>query len=167
MRIDDEILANYYVSRAAFLRGDIEEAEKYYRANRLLGTDLYYEVDLPPKMLLQHPIGTVLGRANYGNYLVAYQGSGVGSDVDGNRPTLGEGVVLFPGARVLGNVKVGNNVWITANTVVQGVAVPDNSVVFMGPVTVWYGARGPGYTHVTAAWRPTRRSVKKQFFGVD
>ena len=161
--IDNELIANYRASRAAFLRHDIEEAERYYRANRLLGTDLYYEVELPRDLLLVHPIGTVLGRANYGNWLVAYHGCGVGSDLNGNRPTLGDGVVLFPGAKVLGSSVIGKNVYITANTVVNGTAVPSNCIVVPGIV----GRLTDGekvFFDMVPTFIPTKRSVLTDFF---
>lgn len=168
MRVDDEIVSNYRASRAAFLRDDIEEAERYYRANRLLGTDLYYEVELPHDLLLVHPIGTVLGRANYGNWLVVYHGCGVGSDIHRNRPTLGDGVVLFPGAKVLGRSVIGKNVYITANTVVNDMEVPDNVVVFPHSVVVGPGDMRGSFV-ITAveqqpSWKHTNRSVLTDFF---
>jgi len=129
--------------------------------------ELFYEVELPTNMRCIHPIGTVLGRATYGEYLVFYHGCGVGSDVDGNRPTLGEGVVLFPGAKILGNVTLGNNVWVTANTVVQDCDIPSNSVVFPGRKVVRDAGRHFDYSYIGASWRTTNRSVKRHFFGVE
>lgn len=167
-RLDDEILALYYNSRRAYNGGDIASAERGYRRLRAEhGVELYYEVELPEHMLLVHPIGTVLGRAFYSDFLVVYHGCGVGSDVDGSRPTLGEGVVLFPGAKVLGNTRVGSNCWITANTIVQGVDVPDNSVVFPAMRSIVDGGNHTIYSYIGCSWRPTKRSVKKQFFGAE
>lgn len=184
--VDDDIVIAYRNARKAWLRDTQPVAEFIYRnARREFGCDLYYEVELPEHMRLVHPLGTVLGRATYGDYLVAYNNVSVGSDVDRNYPTLGEGVVLFGGARVLGNTRVGNNVWITANTVVQNVVVPDNVVVFPAVVT-HKRERVVGdcdhqkasinsldhqpyvtedtYTSIGCTWRPTTRNVKKQFF---
>lgn len=162
MHLDDEILALYRNSRRAYHRGDIASAELGYRRLRAdHGVELFYEIDLPENMLFVHPIGSVLGRAVYGDFLVVYQNAGVGSDIDGNQPTLGNGVVLFPGARVLGNTVIGDNVFVTANTVVQDCVVPSNSVVF---------SANQGYPEdgipmaVYAKWRPTTRSVRDHFF---
>lgn len=154
MRLDDEIRSNYWLSRTAFLRGDIELAERYYTMNRKEhAIDLYYEVVLPPHMMFVHPLGTVLGRATYGDYLCVYQNVGVGSDIEHNRPVIGEGVVLFPGCKVLGKTTIGDNCLITANTVVHQVDVPPNSIVF------GYGSR--------CMWEPTKRNVIRDIFKVQ
>lgn len=166
MKLDEEIIAFYNNSRAAYHRGDISTAETWYRRIRSEhGCELFYEVELPVHLKLVHPIGCVLGRANYGDYLVAYQGSGVGSDVDGNKPTIGDGVVLFPGARILGNARVGNNVWVTANTVIYDVVVPDNVIVFPQHQKVYTSFKAAPRESVGCGWRGTKRSVKQQFFG--
>lgn len=128
--LDAECLENYRYAHELWKSGDIDAALRYYRKNRAEhGVDLYYEVALPRHVVLVHPVGTVLGRATYGDYFVAYQNVGVGSTLDGSRPVFGEGVVLFPGAKVLGDAVVGSNCFITANTVVQGRTIPDNSIV--------------------------------------
>lgn len=43
-------------------------------------------------------------------------------------PEIGDNVVIFAGAKVLGNIKVGNNVLIAANAVVLD-NIPDNCIV--------------------------------------
>lgn len=166
MRLDDEIAIQYRESREAFLRGDISEAERIYRSLRAAHSiELFYEVDLPEHLMFVHPVGTVLGRATYGDHLVIYQNVGVGSDLNNNRPMLGRGVVLFPGAKVLGNTRIGDNVFVTANTVVQDVVVPDNCVVFPS-VKVPGASQGERPINtVGCAWKRTRRSVMAHFFG--
>lgn len=42
-----------------------------------------------------HSVGTVLGRANYGEGLVVYQGVNVGGDLRLNFPTIGKGIDLI------------------------------------------------------------------------
>lgn len=168
-RLDDEIIRLYRRSRELYLVGRVEDAEVIYRRIRAEhGCELYPGVELPVNLRLIHPIGCVLGRATYRGALVCYQCSGVGSDVDGNRPLLGDGVVLFPGARIIGNVTVGNNVWVTAGTTVEGsakrhICIPDNVVVMpsVGDVSEWY------QTPVRVMWKPTERSVVERFFNSD
>ena len=162
MNFDDHILEDYKRSRKHFLDGNITAAEFYYSLNRSSNAiDLFYEVELPEHVKFVHPFGTVLGRANYGDYLVVYHGCGVGSDLDGNRPVLGSGVVLFPGAKVLGKTTIGDNVFITANTVVQGVTIPSNSVVF--PAATDMADSGFEWI-ISCGWKPTRRSVIDHYF---
>lgn len=174
-RLDDEIVAFYRNSRAAYNRGDIDTAEKWYRRLRSEHcVELFYECEMPEIWRAVHPLGSVIGRAEIGDYFCFYHGCGVGSDVDGNKPRIGEGVVLFPGAKVLGNVTLGNNVWVTANTVISGtsavpVNIPDNSVVFPRPFSgVFKGSWGSKFVDmIMPGHKKTRRSVKKTFFGVD
>lgn len=156
--LDAEALQLYRRSRELFLVGRVEEAEIIYRAlRRDHSVELYPGVELPVHMKLIHPIGCVLGRAIYGDYLVAYQCSGIGSDIDGNRPTIGNGVVLFPGARVLGASKIGDNVFIEAGTILSG--VPRRPVKIPSNVCVFPAANGFGYD-----WKTTKRNVIEHFW---
>jgi len=152
MNLDSNCLALYRFARSAFENGDVARAEKLYRKIRGdHACELFYEVELPPHVRLIHPLGSVLGRANYGDYFVSYHNVSVGSTIHGERPTLGTGVVLFPGAKVLGKAVIGDNVFVTANSLIQGSdVVPSNCVVF--PL-------GSGI-----AWKPTERSVIETFF---
>lgn len=111
-------------------------AEQVYYLNKILhGVEWYYEVELPTHFMVEHPIGSVLGRAVYGNYIFFYQGVVIG----GNRslsggnviyPILGDHIVFFSNAKVLGNVHVGSNVIFSANSYVINEDIPDNSIVF-------------------------------------
>src|SRR5438128_425066 len=65
----------YWVSRLAFERGDKIFAEKAYCLNKMMhGLDVFYEVQLPKVFFVCHVIGTVLGRAQYSDYLSVFQG---------------------------------------------------------------------------------------------
>jgi serine O-acetyltransferase len=150
MRLDDDIVENYRLSRAAYSRNALLAAESHYRYNRANhAIDLFYEIELPEHLMFVHPVGTVLGRATYGDFLCVYQNVGVGSDLDGNRPVLGDGVVLFPGAKVLGKTVISGNVFVMANAVMNGCYVPPNSVAY-------------GYNQSS----PTTRSVIRDVFKV-
>ncbi len=145
--LDDEVLENYRYSRELWLSGDKDGALRYYRKNRAEhAVDLFWEIDLHEPTRFIHPIGTVLGRATYGPYLAVYQNVGVGSTLDGERPTFGSGTVLFPGCKILGGAVLGDNVFVSANVVVQGRTIPSDSIV----------------TH--DAIIKTTRSVKAHFF---
>lgn len=72
----------------------------------------------------------VHGNARIGKNLSIYPGVTIGQ-TDGNperTPTIGDNVYIYQNAMVCGNIKVGNNVVILANSVVTH-DVPDNVIV--------------------------------------
>lgn len=110
----------YFLSNESVSKGLEPLGFKFAYLNKMMhGVDLYPHVMLPEVFLLVHPLGTVLGRARYGNFLVVYQGVTVGAT--GNEyPYFGEGTVLFSGAKVLDAVRSGRNVVYGANSMVIG-----------------------------------------------
>jgi serine O-acetyltransferase len=131
--------------------GDTSVATKLFYLNKLMnGLDLYFSVSMPETFLLVHPVGSVIGNANYGDFLTIYQGCTVGAD-KGTYPTFGEGTILYSGVSVLGNTTVGDNVVFAANSFVINSEVPGNSVV-----------TGQYPNHEV---KPTSRSVRERMFG--
>ncbi len=111
--------------------GDPALAAKAYALNKALhALDIYYEVNLPEVFAFVHPVGTVIGRATFGDCFCIYQNCTVGGDLDGNLPVLGTGVVMFGGSRVIGRANVGDNCMISAGSIVVEEPVPANSLVF-------------------------------------
>jgi serine O-acetyltransferase len=110
--------------------GKTHLADKLYYLNKIMhACDIYHEVVLPENFFLEHPVGTVLGRAKYGNKFFAMQNCTVGGN-KGKYPVIGENVKLYSGAKILGNSRIGNNVSISANTYVKDTDIPDNVTVF-------------------------------------
>jgi serine O-acetyltransferase len=109
----------YYLANTVFRRlGPHPWAEKLYALNKALhGFDAFYEVELPAIMLLMHPVGTVLGRGRYGDFLCVYHNVSVGANLEGESPQLGRGVVLYGGSRILGRTRVGDNALISAGSI--------------------------------------------------
>ena len=127
-------------------------AAKVYALNKALhALDVFYEVELPAVFYFQHPVGTVIGRARFGNFLAVYQGVSIGADLEGRYPQLDEGVVLFGGARVIGRSRIGANSWVAPAAIIMDETFPPDSVLFgMPPAT---------------QRRPSRRDVIRDFFG--
>lgn len=120
----------YYLSNTAYHHGNMELADSIYYLNRIMhGVDWFYEVELPVVFGAEHPVGSVLGRANYGNRLFIHQNTTIGSSVE-KFPQIGENVVLCANGSILGKCKIGNNVIISAGTVVINKEIPDNSIAF-------------------------------------
>ena len=124
----------YLASRVAHCAGAGDDVSaKLFLLNKALhGIDAYYEVELPSIFLFVHPLGTVLGRGRYSDYLVAYQRCGVGANHD-TYPDLGEYLTLRPGAAVLGRSRIGRNCTIAAESLVIDQDVSDNTVYIGNP----------------------------------
>ena len=124
----------YYLSNIIGKAGETELADKVYYLNKIMNSvDLYWEIALPPHFVVEHPLGLVMGRAQYGDYLAAYQGVTVGGNRIGNQiqyPKLGNYVVLYANATILGGCSVGDYVVFSANGFVKDEIIPDYSIVF-------------------------------------
>ena len=71
-----------------------------------------------------------------GNYCIANVGVVVGNNHSWNdRPYIGDGVNLTVGCKVIGGVRVGNNVIVAPNSVVIK-DIPDNCVVSGVPAVI-------------------------------
>ncbi len=109
--------------------GAVQVSTKLSYLNKVMhGLDLFHSVAMPDIFLLVHPVGTVLGNARYGNFLVVYQNCTVGA-VGHDYPVFGTGTILYSRASVLGKCRIGDDAVLAANSAVIGMDVPDNSVV--------------------------------------
>ena len=126
----------YYLSHIMWQRGECGCAEQIYYLNKILhGVDWYCEIELPEHFMTEHPVGSVLGKAGYGDYLFIYQGVTIGGNIELNTgktvyPVLGNNILMYADSKVLGDCKIGNNVILSANACGINENIPDNSVVF-------------------------------------
>lgn len=79
----------------------------------------------------------VHGNATIGENCTIYHGVTIGGQrgLNGGVPRIGNNVVLFAGAKVIGNVEIGDNVVVGANAVVTK-DVPANAVVAGAPARI-------------------------------
>lgn len=120
----------YYLSNSMWRMGGGRVSEKVYALNKMLSSaDLFYQVDLPDVFMFDHPLGTVLGRAKYGNYFCFSQGCTVGNN-KGVYPEFGESVFMMSDSKVIGNCHIGDNVIISAGAYLKDVDIPSGSIVF-------------------------------------
>lgn len=121
----------YYFSNTIWKESRDENlAAKLYYLNKIMnGCDLYYEVELPAFFMLDHPVGSVMGRAKYGNGFQFGQNCTVGNN-KGIYPIIGENVRMCANTSIIGNCHIGNNVVIGSNSGVKDEDIPDNSIVF-------------------------------------
>jgi serine O-acetyltransferase len=105
-------------------------ADRVYYLNKVLnGVDLYHEVEMPAVFFLDHPVGSVMGRANYADFFTFSQNCTVGNN-KGAYPRFGEHVSMMSGAKVLGSSEIGSHVILAANSFVKDSSIPPCSIVF-------------------------------------
>ncbi|HEY0088479.1 MAG TPA: serine O-acetyltransferase [Candidatus Lokiarchaeia archaeon] len=101
-------------------------------AREITAIEIHPGAEIGSDFFIDHGAGVVIGEtAEIGNNVTIYSGvvlGGTSTNKGKRHPTIGDDVVLGTGAKVLGPVKIGNNVRVGANSVVVN-DVPDNSVV--------------------------------------
>lgn len=112
------------------------------------GIDIHPSTPIGPGLRIGHFGGIVVNdRAVIGRNVSITQGVTIGQVNRGRRqgvPTVGDGVYIGPGAKVIGAVRVGSNVAIGANAVVVD-DVPDDAVVVGNPGRVINHDGAAGY----------------------
>lgn len=121
----------YFMSRRIYLKThECLLADKLYYLNKVMnGCDLFYEVELPHSFKLDHPVGSVMGRAKYGEGFTFLQCCTVGNNRE-IYPVIGENVKMCANSYIIGNCHIGNNVIIGASSGVKDCDVPDDTIVF-------------------------------------
>lgn len=101
-------------------------------ARNLTGIEIHPGAEIGSDFFIDHGGGVVIGETSkIGNNVTLYQGVVLGGTTDKpskRHPTLGDNIVVGSGAKLLGAIKIGDNVKIGANSVVIE-DVPPNSVV--------------------------------------
>ncbi|MHC1759638.1 MAG: serine acetyltransferase [Negativicutes bacterium] len=139
LNADQYAMFLYFLSNTLYRNNsDATLCTKIYQLNRYLHSiDVYYEVELPEIFLFVHSIGTVLGRAQYSNYFIAYQRCNVGGSISKENlliyPEMHEHVTLHPGTSVLGQCIVGRNSTIAAGSLLLNRNLDQNSLYIGNP----------------------------------
>lgn len=126
----------YYFSNTLSHNGQTALADKFYYLNKVMhSVDIYHAVNLPDVFFLEHPVGSVFGRAEYGTNFFAMQNCTVGGNRDRKTgelfyPVIGDNVKMYSGSKIIGKSKIGNNVTLAANTYVKDIEIPDGATVF-------------------------------------
>jgi serine O-acetyltransferase len=96
------------------------------------GIEIHPGAEIGRRLFVDHGMGVVIGETSViGDNVTLYQGvtlGGTGKQKTKRHPTIGNNVVVGTGAKVLGNITVGDNSYIGANAVVIK-DVPANSTV--------------------------------------
>ena len=103
------------------------------------GIEIHPGAKIGRRFVIDHGRGIVIGEtAEIGDDVLLYQGvtlGGSGKEKNKRHPTLGNGVLVGAGAKILGSFRVGDNARIAANAVVLQ-EIPDNATAVGIPATV-------------------------------
>jgi serine O-acetyltransferase len=101
-------------------------------ARMLTLIEIHPGAQIGERLFIDHGAGAVIGEtAVIGNDVTLYQGvtlGGTGKEKGKRHPTIGNGVVIGAGAKVLGNIRVGDRSRVGAGSVVTR-DVPDDSTI--------------------------------------
>lgn len=97
--------------------------------------DISSTAEIGGGLIVQHGYATIIAPRKIGKKCWVNQGVTIGYTNDNDCPTLGDNVTVYAGAKILGDIRVGNNVIVAANAVVVK-DVEDNCVVGGVPATV-------------------------------
>jgi serine O-acetyltransferase len=108
-------------------------------ARWLTGIEIHPAATIGTGFFIDHGMGVVIGEtAEIGDYVTLFQGvtlGGTGKEHGKRHPTIGSHVVIGAGAKILGGIRVGDNVKIGANSVVLK-SIPSNSTVIGVPARI-------------------------------
>jgi len=112
----------------------------------LTGIEIHPGAQIGHGIFIDHGMGVVIGEtAIVGDGCVLFQGvtlGGTGKETGKRHPTLGNNVMVSAGAKVLGNINIGDNVKIGAQAVVLKDVPPNCTVVGVpGRIAIREGQR--------------------------
>ena len=109
------------------------------RAARKTNIEIHPGATIGRRLFIDHGTGVVIGEtAVIGDDVTIYQGvtlGGTGKDIGKRHPTVGSGVMIGAGAKVLGPFRVGNNSKIAAGSLVLH-EIPDNCTAVGAPARI-------------------------------
>jgi serine O-acetyltransferase len=140
----------------------------------ITGIEIHPGAEIGKGFFIDHGMGVVIGETTIiGNNVTLFQGvtlGGTGKEKGKRHPTLKDNVVVGAGAKILGNITVGNNVMVGANAVVLR-DVPDDSTVVgvPGRVAKSRGKRLPAGINLdhSSLPDPIQQALEKLQHGID
>ena len=116
----------------------------------MTGIEIHPGATIGRRFFIDHGMGVVIGETSeIGDDVLVYQGvtlGGTGKEHGKRHPTIGDGVVIGTGAKILGNIRIGDHAKVGAGSVVVR-PVPDHSTVIGVPGRVVRGAETEPLEH--------------------
>lgn len=136
LEIDKKIYRKYLRAHKYFLKNYQHIVEYYnYKMYKKYNCIISGSACIEPGLSLPHPVGIIIGReVKIGKNATIYQGVTLGQK-NNKYPIVGDNVTIYAGAKIIGDVTIGNNVIVGANAVVIH-DVPDNCVVAGVPAKI-------------------------------
>lgn len=127
-------LVHYRVAHWLYVRGFRRLARVLMGITGFItNVDIHPEAKIGRRVFIDHAIGVVIGQTSIiGDDVTIYQGvslGGVSLDKVKRHPTIENGVVIGAGAKVLGDITIGTNAKIGANSVVIRDVPPECTAV--------------------------------------
>lgn len=127
-------IANYRIANRLHKRGMRLIARVWMGISQLFtNIDIHPAATIGRRVFIDHGIGVVIGEtAIIGDDVTIYQGvtlGGVSLNPGKRHPTVENGVVIGAGAKILGNITIGHNSKIGANSVVVKSVPPESTAV--------------------------------------
>ncbi|MCM1443969.1 MAG: serine O-acetyltransferase [Candidatus Amulumruptor caecigallinarius] len=123
-----KISSYFYNKKHYFLARKICE-----KAKRKTGIEIHPGAIIGKGLFIDHGFGVVIGETSViGDNVIIYHGvtlGGTGKDKGKRHPNIGNNVIIGSGAKILGNIFIGDNAKIGANAVVLKDVLPNTTVV--------------------------------------
>jgi len=121
----------YFANTAWHETKDRSLSSKIYYLNKAMNSfDCMYDTNLPEIFLIIHGNGTIMGKAEYGNYFVIYQGCTIGAS-QGHYPKIGNGVSIAANCSVIGKCNIGDRSTISLRTMLMRKDIPSDHTAFL------------------------------------
>ena len=161
----------YRIAHSLWVRGFRTLARILSNFGRFLtGIEIHPAAQIGKGIFIDHGTGVVIGETcEIGDYVTLYQGvtlGGTGKETGKRHPTIGNNVLIASGAKILGSIKIGDNVKIGANSVVLKEVPPNSTVVGIpGRIVIQDGRKVKhdlDQVHLPDPMADTLRSMQQQ-----
>mgnify|MGYP001555522517 CR=1 FL=1 len=128
---DQYLMYLWFVANELWKRGaDKRVIYKVYLLNKSLHAfDCAWDTKLPEIFMVIHGVGTVLGKGEFSDFFVIYQGCTVGQ-TQGRYPKFGRGAGLGAGAAVIGSCELADHASVGAGCTLINTSVPSGKSAF-------------------------------------